>query len=50
MLGKGVCRDHAHVFIAMCRALQLPARYVSGYLMTKPATLPVMHGQKFCGK
>ena len=30
--GQGVCQDHAHVFIAMCRALQLPARYVSGYL------------------
>lgn len=29
---KGVCQDHAHVFIAMCRALQLPARYVSGYI------------------
>ncbi|HQV25871.1 MAG TPA: transglutaminase family protein [Acinetobacter sp.] len=29
---EGVCQDHAHVFIAMCRALQLPARYVSGYL------------------
>lgn len=30
--GHGVCQDHAHVLIAMCRALQLPARYVSGYL------------------
>jgi len=30
--GQGVCQDHAHVLIAMCRALQLPARYVSGYL------------------
>ena len=29
---KGVCQDHSHVFIAMCRALGLPARYVSGYL------------------
>ena len=29
---KGVCQDHSHVFIAMCRALQLPARYVSGYI------------------
>lgn len=29
---QGVCQDHTHVFIAMCRALQLPARYVSGYL------------------
>lgn len=28
----GVCQDHSHVFIAMCRALAVPARYVSGYL------------------
>ncbi|MFW6764082.1 transglutaminase family protein [Acinetobacter pittii] len=31
-VGQGVCQDHAHILIAMCRALQLPARYVSGYL------------------
>lgn len=30
--GTGVCQDHAHVMIAAARALQLPARYVSGYL------------------
>jgi transglutaminase-like putative cysteine protease len=28
----GVCQDHAHVFIACCRHLGVPARYVSGYL------------------
>ena len=27
----GVCRDFAHVSIALCRALGIPARYVSGY-------------------
>lgn len=31
--GKGVCQDHAHIFIAAARALDVPARYVSGYLM-----------------
>lgn len=31
--GSGVCQDHAHVFIATARALGIPARYVSGYLM-----------------
>ncbi|MBL8584268.1 MAG: transglutaminase family protein [Rhizobiaceae bacterium] len=31
--GKGVCQDHAHVFIATARRLGFPARYVSGYLM-----------------
>lgn len=30
-LGRGVCQDHAHVFIAGCRAAGIPARYVSGY-------------------
>jgi transglutaminase-like putative cysteine protease len=32
-LGVGVCQDHSHVFIAGARAMGLPARYVSGYLM-----------------
>lgn len=30
--GTGVCRDFAHLFIALCRAINLPARYASGYL------------------
>lgn len=30
--GTGVCRDFAHLFIALCRAMNLPARYASGYL------------------
>lgn len=30
--GRGVCQDHAHVFIACCRLLGIPARYVSGYV------------------
>ena len=33
MAGQGVCQDHAHVFIAVCRALDIPARYISGYLL-----------------
>lgn len=32
--GKGVCQDHTHVFLACCRSLGIPARYVSGYLFT----------------
>ncbi|KUF12467.1 transglutaminase family protein [Pseudoponticoccus marisrubri] len=31
--GKGVCQDHAHVYIACAREMGLPARYVSGYLL-----------------
>ena len=30
--GYGVCRDFAHCTIALCRALNLPARYVTGHL------------------
>ena len=30
--GFGVCRDFAHVAIALCRALNIPARYVTGHL------------------
>ncbi|CTQ49690.1 transglutaminase family protein [Jannaschia donghaensis] len=30
--GSGVCQDHAHIFVTCARLLDLPARYVSGYL------------------
>lgn len=30
--GSGVCQDHAHIFCATARALDIPARYVSGYM------------------
>jgi transglutaminase-like putative cysteine protease len=33
----GVCQDFAHVMLGLCRALKLPARYVSGYLYNGPA-------------
>jgi len=29
---KGVCQDITHVMIAICRALGIPSRYISGYL------------------
>jgi transglutaminase-like putative cysteine protease len=32
----GVCQDFAHIMIACFRTLGLPARYVSGYLLTQP--------------
>jgi len=31
-LGRGVCRDMAHLGIACCRALSIPARMVVGFL------------------
>ncbi|BEP49594.1 MULTISPECIES: transglutaminase family protein [Variovorax] len=33
---KGVCQDFAHIMIACFRVMGLPARYVSGYLLTQP--------------
>ena len=32
--GRGVCQDHAHIMIALARAMNIPARYVTGYLVT----------------
>lgn len=33
---RGVCQDFAHFMIGALRAMGLPARYVSGYLLTAP--------------
>ena len=30
--GVGVCRDYAHLSVTLCRCLNIPARYVTGYL------------------
>jgi transglutaminase-like putative cysteine protease len=30
--GTGVCRDYAHLAVALCRAMNIPARYCTGYL------------------
>lgn len=35
-LGAGVCQDHAHIMIAACRSLGIPARYVGGYVWPGP--------------
>ncbi|MBP1845463.1 transglutaminase-like putative cysteine protease [Rhizobium petrolearium] len=34
----GVCQDHAHIFVSAARFLDIPARYVSGYLLMEGAT------------
>jgi transglutaminase-like putative cysteine protease len=55
----GVCRDFAHVAIALCRAFNLPARYVTGHLpdigyvdpgtpMDFHAYFEVFLGQRWC--
>jgi transglutaminase-like putative cysteine protease len=38
----GVCRDYAHLAIALCRALCIPTRYVSGYAVALQP--PDFHG------
>ena len=35
LMKLGVCQDHSHVLIAMCKALGIPARYASGYLFVQ---------------
>ncbi|MBI5504451.1 MAG: transglutaminase family protein [Deltaproteobacteria bacterium] len=33
--GRGVCQDHAHIFISAARIRGIPARYVTGYLLVE---------------
>ncbi len=42
----GVCRDFAHLAIALCRAMNIPARYASGYL--GDIGVPVSGAGDFC--
>ena len=37
-LGKGVCQDYAHIFIALCQLAGIPARYVTGMMCGEGAT------------
>jgi transglutaminase-like putative cysteine protease len=44
MEGRGVCRDYAHLAIALCRCMNIPARYCTGYLGdigVPPVTAPM---------
>lgn len=36
--GRGVCQDFAHVMLALCHLVGLPARYVSGHLLGQGGT------------
>jgi transglutaminase-like putative cysteine protease len=40
---RGVCQDHAHIFIGAARILGIPARYVTGYLLVDEAVAAVAH-------
>ena len=39
-MGVGVCQDQAHVFVTAARLLDIPARYVTGYLFDPEAEKP----------
>jgi transglutaminase-like putative cysteine protease len=41
---RGVCQDFAHAMISSLRALGMPARYVSGYVLNQPAQGAAMVG------
>lgn len=43
--GKGVCQDFAHLGVAMCRSVGIPARYVSGYLYAADSSVGAMPEQ-----
>lgn len=36
----GVCRDYTHLAVALCRAMNIPARYCTGYLGDMGTELP----------
>jgi len=46
--GRGVCRDYAHLGVALCRCLNIPARYCTGYLGDM-GTLPPYGPMDFAG-
>lgn len=37
-IGAGVCQDYAHIMIALCRKVGIPARYVNGMMIGEGAT------------
>lgn len=39
-LGSGVCQDQTHIFLAVARAMDVPARYVVGYLDDPDSEVP----------
>ena len=45
-LRAGVCQDFAHVMLGLCRCVEIPARYVSGYFLNterKPGEIEASH-------
>lgn len=42
-MGQGVCQDHAHLLIAAARTQGVPARYVTGYMVTDESEAAAHH-------
>ncbi|WP_269502467.1 transglutaminase-like domain-containing protein [Burkholderia sp. IMCC1007] len=47
--GEGTSRDHAHAFIAAARALKVPARYISGYVLADSAMQRIADAKQNAG-
>ncbi|CAB3750057.1 transglutaminase [Burkholderia sp. MSh2] len=47
--GEGTSRDHAHAFIAAARALKIPARYISGYVLADSAMQRIADAKQNAG-
>ncbi|HGL4261627.1 transglutaminase family protein [Burkholderia dolosa] len=47
--GEGTSRDHAHAFIAAARALKIPARYISGYVLADSAMQRIADAKQSAG-
>ncbi|WP_175716961.1 transglutaminase family protein [Burkholderia anthina] len=47
--GEGTSRDHAHAFIAAARALKVPARYISGYVLADSAMQRIADARQSAG-
>lgn len=39
----GVCQDHSHIMLSLCRAAKIPARYVSGYFFAEDSSNLASH-------
>ena len=50
--GHGVCQDYAHIYIALLHLANIPARYVTGFIVGEGAShawVEILHNGKWCG-
>jgi transglutaminase-like putative cysteine protease len=48
--GRGVCRDFAHLAVTLCRCMNVPARYCTGYLGGRWYTFDARHNKPRIGR